>query len=187
MAWLSVILMGACLGFALVHGARVVRGGARRPGELAHMAMALGMGAMFAPAQDPVPRLVWVLVFAATAVGALGSTVRERGIGGEPGHRLVGSIAMLFMLLVGHQEAGQVWRSLVAIVLAGTCGWHALRCADRLRDAEHAGNALVEDVANGHAPVERGGVALAVRRPRLVDVGHVAVAAAMALMLLGAV
>ena len=139
---------------------------------LAHLAMAVGMAAMFAPALDPVPHGVWVLVFVATALGAIGSTVRERGIGGEPGHRLVGSVAMLFMLLVGHHEAGQVWRSVVAVVLAAACGWHALGCAERLRDPE---------------PPPPGAVALAVRRTRLADFGHVVVAAAMALMLLGAV
>jgi hypothetical protein len=154
---------------------------------LAHLAMALGMAAMFAPAHDPVPHVGWVLVFVATAVAAVGSTVRERGIGGEPGHRLVGSIAMLFMLLVGHEEAGQVWRSLVAIVLAGTCGWHALRCADRLRGDENTANVLVEGMSNGDAPAETGVVAVAVGRARLVDAGHVVVAATMASMLLGAV
>lgn len=170
MVWLSVVPAGACLAVALLHGVRAVRLPGRRLGaELLHLVMASGMAAMFAPAFDPVPRVAWVVTFAAGAAWASVAVVRDRAFGGEPGHHLVGSVAMLFMLFGGHQAAG--WRAPVAIVLAGACAWHALRCAEPLRE---------------DAPPPGGGVAVVARTSRLADVGHVVVAVAMAVMLLGA-
>ncbi len=171
MTWLSVVLAGGCLVVALLHGMRaVVAPGRRVPAELLHLVMALGMAAMFAPADDPVPRGMWVVTFGVCTAWAAVAVVRRREIGGELGHHLVGSAAMLFMLLVGHGAAG--WGAPAAIVLAGACGWHALRCVERLHE---------------QGPVPGGGVAVAARTSRLADLGHVGVAVAMTVMLLGAV
>ena len=176
MAWLSVILASGCLAIALLHGLRTLS--RWRAGELPHAVMALGMAAMFAPPFDPVPRLVWVATFALCAVWTLAAVlVRRGGFGTEPGHHLVGSVAMLFMLLGGHQAAG--WRAPVAILLAGACTWHALRCVERLAATSPERGPTDLRAAVATAPT-------GTRVARLVDTGHVVVAVAMSTMLLGA-
>jgi Domain of unknown function (DUF5134) len=95
---------------------------------------------MCAP-HDPVPAPVWSAVFATCTAGALAAVVRSRDIGGEPGHLLAGSAAMLFMIASGHPHAehGSGWAAPAALVLAGACAWHALRCALRLGQGQGAG------------------------------------------------
>jgi Domain of unknown function (DUF5134) len=131
--WLSVVLAVGCLVLAALHAVRLAA--SRSAAEAVHLAMALGMAAMFAPI-DPVPAPLWTAVFAACTAGALAAVVRSRDAGGEPGHLLAGSAAMLFMVASGHAHAGHgtgpVWAAPAALVLAGACAWHALRCTLRL-------------------------------------------------------
>jgi hypothetical protein len=175
-----------CAAVGLFHLARLV--GRRREvvSELAHAVMGLGMAAMFTPALDPVPDPVWAAAFGLGLAWFLAAALRSGTIGGDAGHHVVGSGAMLFMLATGdvvHDGgvAGPLGiASLAALVLTGYFAWHALRCADRCRPSEPAR--------------EPGGAAVAVcPRVRLFDppqhaaVAHLVVAVAMAVMLLGMV
>jgi len=131
--WLSGVLAGGCLVLGALHAVRLAA--TRSAAEAVHLAMALGMAAMFA-SHDPVPNPVWTAVFAACTAGALAAVARSRDAGGEPGHLLAGSASMLFMVASGHAQAGHgsgpAWAAPAALVLAGACAWHALRCTLRL-------------------------------------------------------
>lgn len=153
MPWLSGILVALCLALALLHAVRLV---ARRSGaEAVHLAMALGMAAMFAPL-DPVPAPVWTAVFATCTAAALAFVARTRDLAGEPGHLLVGSVAMLFMAVSEHVHGGHAggpgWAAPAALLLAGACAWHALRCAQRFDEPSATGGVLgVRAGAGAHA------------------------------------
>jgi hypothetical protein len=185
MGWVSGGLALVCLGLAVLHLLRVAlrrRDSAIDPAvEFSHTAMALGMAAMFSPVGDPVPQPAWTIVFVAAAAWFV--VRRLRGPDQESLHHIVGSTAMLFMLVAGHGPHGGPdslgLLSVVAILLTGYFGWHALRCAERCRRSEDA------------EVVEAGGaLALQVRSlraPQLAAMAHLVMAVAMAGMLLGMV
>lgn len=174
---MSAVLAVVCVVVALFHLARLAVRRRDVVGELAHALMGLGMAAMFSPAADPVPAPVWTVVFAA-GLAWFGAGARRSGtLGGDAGHHVVGSCAMLLMLAAGHGAHTGV-ASLAALALTGYFAWHALRCVDRCR-------------ASG--PVrEPGGAAVAVRAevrvfdpPQHAAAAHLVMAAAMTVMLLG--
>jgi hypothetical protein len=137
---------------------------------------------------------VWTVVFVLCGLWFAAVAVRSRSVRGDAAHHVVGSAAMLFMLLTHHNAAdvpaghaahhvaggglGPV--PLVAIVLAGYFGWHALRCSDELRAAAPAGP-LSGSVGAGGAVAVRVGV---LRSARTAAVAHVVMAVAMTVMLL---
>jgi uncharacterized protein DUF5134 len=187
MGWVSGGLAVVCLGVGLLH---LLRAALRRQdvaGELSHAAMGLGMAAMFWPFGNPVPGPVWTVVFALCLAWFGGAVLRgwmvgTRTFGGDAGHHVVGSGAMLLMLAAGHSAHGRGaagtlgLASVAALGLTGYFAWHALRCADGCRRPEPAPGA--------------GAVAV---RTRTLEAPHVAAAAqlvtaaAMAVMLLGMV
>jgi Domain of unknown function (DUF5134) len=196
-SWVSGGLALVCLAVTLLHVARLVlhaRAFGDDPGgpvgEVSHAAMALGMAAMFSPLGDPLPGPVWAVLFVLCGGWFAAVAVRTRSIGGDAAHHVVGSAAMLFMLLTHHNDAdmeampgmhhaaggglGPV--PLVAIVLAGYFGWHALRCSDALRV-----EGPVEPEGSRGAVVQRVGV---LRSAQTVAVAHVVMAVAMTVMLL---
>jgi hypothetical protein len=201
MSWVSAGLAVVCLAVAALHLARLalhaggfgdVPGGP--VGEVSHAAMALGMAAMFSPLGDPLPGPVWTVVFVLCGLWFAAVAVRSRSVGGPvvhtAAHHVVGSAVMLFMLLTHHNDAdlpaghaahhtaggglGPV--PLVAIVLAGYFGWHALRCSDALHADPPVGPA-----GGGAAVAQRIGV---LRSARPAAVAHVVMAVAMTVMLL---
>jgi hypothetical protein len=123
--WLDVPFGVACLLAGLHHLGLAVGGRAPAVSALAYALMGLGMASMFLPAADPVPRPVWVAVFAASLVW-FGVGVVRRGGGslfGDAGHHVVGAAAMLFMLLADpHATMGTsgsgLLTSAVALALA---------------------------------------------------------------------
>lgn len=195
MTTLAGILAVACLA---VGGFHLLRLRLDPIGELSHAAMGVGMAAMFSPLGDPVPAPVWIAVFVLCGAWFAASALRSPAgrCRADAVHHVVGSGAMLFMLLgahgagvagtgavhaghVGHgggPDGGLGLASLAGIVLAGYFTWHVLRCGDRLRTdrpAPQEGSVTVRtDV---------------LRDARVVALAHVVMAAAMAVMLLGMV
>jgi hypothetical protein len=211
MAWLSGALAVACVAVGLLHLLRLVVLRRDVVGEATHAAMAVGMAAMSSPLGDPVPELVWATVFVLCGAWFAALAVRARSVRGDAGHHVVGTGAMLFMLLSGHshapgtggsEHAGHLGHgggpegalgigSVAAIVLAGYFAWHVLRCSDRLRSCAlaHAPNPAASAVAG---PAPGGAVALrtpalSVRAPQTAAVAHLVMGAAMTVMLLGMV
>ncbi|MFC4944006.1 DUF5134 domain-containing protein [Pseudonocardia sp. GCM10023141] len=196
-----------CLALGVMHLLRLAVRRVDMIGEGSHAAMCIGMAAMFSPLPDPVPTPVWIVIFVA-CLGWFGAVaIRGRSLGGEPGHHVVGSAAMLFMLLSGHAGAaghasgnaghgggvgGFTATSIIAIVAAGYFAWHGLRCADRLRMC-HAQAEPVDTVqvrAGSDSVAALGGSVLAlpaVTRPQTAAVAHIVMAVAMTVMLLGMV
>lgn len=196
MTAVAVLLAVGCLGVGAFHLARL---GLDPPREASHAAMGIGMAAMFSPSGDPVPAAVWIAVF--TACGAWFAADALRSPAGsrrsDAVHHVVGSGAMLFMLLGGHGggvagtgavHAGHVGHgagtglglsSPVALVLAGYFAWHVLRCADHLRAC------APRDEAPAGGPVAVRSAVL--RDARSVALAHLVMAAATAVMLLGMV
>jgi hypothetical protein len=193
-SWVSAALALVCLAVAALHLARLVlhAGGfgdvpGGPVGEVSHAAMALGMAVMFSPSGDPLPGPVWTVVFVLCGLWFTAAAVRSRSLRGDAAHHVVGSAAMLFMLLTHHNDAdvpgghmahhdtggglGPV--PLVAILLAGYFGWHALRCTDALRADE-------PEVAGGAVALRVG----VLRSARTAAVAHVVMAVAMTVMLL---
>jgi hypothetical protein len=178
--WVSGGLAVVCLGIGLLHLLRVLALRGDVAGELSHAAMGLGMAAMFSPVGNPVPAPVWTVVFALALVWFGGAVLRSRAFGGDAGHHVVGSGAMLLMLAAGHSAHGDRAAgalgiaSVVALALTGYFAWHALRCADGCRRPDPVPG--VVDV-----------------RTRALEAPHVAAAAqlvtagAMSVMLLGMV
>jgi len=208
--WVSAGLALVCLAVVALHAARlVVHAGAFGDipggpiGEVSHAVMALGMAAMFSPLGDPVPAPVWTVAFAVCGAWFAAVALRTGSFGGDAGHHVVGSAAMLFMLLAGHDHAaadagadaghaahhsaaggGVGVVSVLAILLAGYFAWHALRCSDRLR--------VGADDDPGPAPAGSGATAVAqrtgvLRSARTAALAHVVMAVAMTVMLLAMV
>lgn len=177
-----------CLALGVLHLLRLVLRRADPAGEASHAAMCVGMAAMFSPLGDPVPAPVWVAIFGGWLAWFGVVVARARSMGGEPGHHVVGSAAMLFMVLGGHagpgghggHASGFSITSIVAIVLAGYFAWHVLRCTDRLRVAVTRPPA----VAAADGPVL---VLPAIGTPRVAAVAHIVMAVGMTVMLLGMV
>ncbi|WP_214406506.1 DUF5134 domain-containing protein [Pseudonocardia lacus] len=203
MDWVSAGLAVVCLAVAALHVARLalhagafgdIPGGPL--GEVSHATMAVGMAAMFSPLGDPLPTPVWTVAFVLCGAWFAAVALRTRSFGGDAGHHVVGSAAMLFMLSTGHNHtdpgtgadaAGHAAHhgatggvglvSVAAILLAGYFAWQALRCSDHLRVR-----------AEPDAPAS-GGAALALRTgvlrsARTAAVAHVVMAVAMTVMLL---
>lgn len=110
--WVGLTFSVACLAVSGYYAAVLIAysvgtpgsAGSRRGGgyELSHLGMALGMAAMFSPLGDPVPRLVWLIVFgiaaawyAACLLHAGRATDNTDNIAR---HHLVANLAMLFMV-----------------------------------------------------------------------------------------
>lgn len=200
MGWLSVVLAGACLGVGLLHLVRLLVVRADPAGEVAHAAMGFGMAAMFSPAGDPVPGPAWMVVFGPCA--AWFAAVALRSGCSRARHHVVGSGAMLFMLLGGHSHApgaagaahaghaghagGMGVGSVVAIVLAGYFAWHVLRCADRWGESAQPVPA-VGGVLSADGTVAVRTPVPTVGAPRTAALAHLVMAAAMTVMLLGMV
>lgn len=134
MPWLSGVVSSLLLFAALVYVVRLA--GRFRFGDLSHAAMAAGMAAMFSPLGDPVPEAVWVAVFSVCAAVSLPGSFRGGYDGVEARHHLVGSLAMLFMLLGGHRHAdpplGAGLASVAALALAGYFIGYALWGVERI-------------------------------------------------------
>ena len=201
MEWGSAALALACLAAGVLHVVRiaVVRRGVGA--EASHAAMALGMAAMASPIGDPVPEPVWTAVFAGIAAWFAALALRTRATDRDVVHHVVGSGAMLFMLAVehsGHSSGPSMEIAmghgamggppgvvpLTAMALTGYFAYHALRCADRCRQApEDAGCRGEARLATaGPAAPER---TLALHTPRAGAIGHLVAAVAMSAMLLG--
>lgn len=196
MDWVSGALALVCLAVAALHLTRVALQATPfgdvpdgPAGEVSHAAMAAGMAAMFSPVGDPLPGPVWTVVFVACGLWFGTVALRTRSFRGDAAQHVVGSAAMLFMLLTHHntvtagQDAGHAAHGgtgpvlVIAILLAGYFAWHALRCVDRLGAAPPA----VADPAGGAAVAQRVGV---LRSAQTVAVAHVVMAVAMTVMLL---
>lgn len=106
-AWSDGLLGVVCLLVGLSHIGMPPPGPVRFAHAAAHAVMGIGMAAMFVPAVDPVPRPVWVAVFAAVAVWFAAACVRARSLLGDAGSHVVGAAAMLYMLLgPAHHHGG---------------------------------------------------------------------------------
>ena len=201
MSVVSGVLSVGCLAVALLHLVRLVRptsddhGGCSPIGELSHAVMALGMAAMFSPVTDPLPPPVWTLAFLLCGAWFVAVAVGTRSPGGDAAHHIVCSAAMLFMVSAHHGQpapagdhaghgggGGEGIVPLVAIVLAGYFGWHALRCTDRLR-ACAAGSERAVDGAGTTALAQRVRL-VPVSSPQTVALAHLVMAGAMTAMLL---
>jgi hypothetical protein len=209
MASTSGALAVVCLAAGLLHLIRLAVLRRDVVGEVSYTAMGLGMAAMFSPLGDPVPTAVWCAVFVLAATWFAVRVLRGDAAGGEAAHHVVGSGAMLFMLVAGNSEgalgghaahgagpdsalAGAVGLvSATAMLLAGYFAWHALRCADRCRtttcpDPHPA--VSVQDGRDGRdgpdAAVARRAPAFSVCAPQTAAVSHVVLAVAMTAMLL---
>jgi uncharacterized protein DUF5134 len=183
MTWVTGALAVVCLAVGLFHVARLVVLRRDVASELGHAAMGLGMAAMFSPVDDPVPGPVWTLVFAVCLAWFGGAVLRSRTFGGDAGHHVVGSGAMLLMLIAGHSADGHGaagtlgLASVLALGLTGYFAWHTLRCADRCHRERPTGP--------GATPVAVR--ARALDAPGLAAAAQLVTAAAMAVMLLGMV
>jgi Domain of unknown function (DUF5134) len=204
MVWGSGVLALACLAVGVLHLVRLAVVRRDVVGEVSHVAMALGMAAMASPFGNPVPGPVWTMVFVVIATWFVLLVVRSGGFGGERGHHVVGSVAMLFMLAFEHGIASSpgghvagmggashgsaavvVFASVIAIALAGYFGWHTLRCADRCRRAdcsEQSSSVTSGNVAPDSSVAVRPGWSL--RTPQTAAAGHLVLAGSMAAMLL---
>jgi Domain of unknown function (DUF5134) len=183
MSWVTGVLAVVCLAVGLFHLARLVVLRSEVASELAHAAMGLGMAAMFSPVGDPVPGPVWTLVFAVGLAWFGGGVLRSRRFGGEAGHHVVGSGAMLLMLIAGHSAHGRGaagtlgLASVLALGLTGYFAWHTLRCADRCHRERPAGPGAAPVAVRAHA----------LEAPELAAAAQLVTAAAMTVMLLGMV
>lgn len=193
---LSGGLGALCLAVALLH---LVRLGLRRGeplGEVSHAVMGLGMAAMFVPAADPLPRTAWLVAFAAIGAWFAAAAVRARTVAGGPGHHLAGAVAMTFMLFA-HQHRGaaaagggaHAHHGGVAAVDGGPMAL-VVTGAALLLAAYFAAHAVRHLTGQPHplpGPAVGGRIAVLERvRTHAVDpVLHVAMGAAMAVMLLG--
>lgn len=210
MDWVSAGLALVCLAVVALHVARlVVHAGAFGDipggslGEVSHATMALGMAAMFSPLGDPLPAPVWTAAFVLCGAWFAAVALRTGSFGGDAGHHVVGSAAMLFMLLVGHggagadagADAGHAAHhsaagggvgvvSVLSILLAGYFAWHALRCSDRLRVGAPDDATAAPASPGATAVARRTGV---LRSTRTAALAHVVMAVAMTVMLLAMV
>jgi uncharacterized protein DUF5134 len=214
MATVAAILAVVCLAVAAFHVLRLVVVRIDPIDETSHAVMGLGMAAMFSPVGVPVPTAVWVGAFLLS--GAWFAAVALRSAPG-PGrtdavHHVVGSAAMLFMLLGDHagggepgaEHAGHIGHgggpegdlglpSVAAIVLAAYFAWRAVR---RGGGTEAVPTSGVSDPATGSGSVAAAGTVVIgapqTRSRRLLDGAaagwaHAVMAGAMSFMLLGMV
>jgi hypothetical protein len=115
--WVELIFAVACLAVAGYYAAALITcslgtrdgiGGQRGGGyELSHLGMALGMAAMFSPRGDPVPRLVWSIVFGMAAAWFATCLLHASTSADDAArHHLVANLAMLFMVASDHRQHG---------------------------------------------------------------------------------
>jgi hypothetical protein len=204
--WVATLFCVLCLGVAAVHLVALVTPGRDRLGTAAHALMGLGMAGMFSPVGDPVPGQVWVVGF--VAVGAwFGAVALRAGTwAGEPVHHVVGSVAMLLMLVpsgpatgdhaghAGHAAHGGGGAplglvSVASVLLAGYFVWHGMRVlhgwrAGRARPAPPAAAPPEVGAPVAVLPV---GVGRARLGPDTAVAAHLVMATAMAGMLLNLV
>lgn len=202
MVWGSGVLALACLGVGVLHLVRLALVRRDLVGEASHGMMAMGMAAMASPLGNPVPDSVWTAVFVLITAWFGVLALRSGGLGGDRGHHVIGSAAMLFMLAVQHggTSAGHlvgtgaavhgssgtfVLASAVAIAFAGYFAWHTLRCADRCRrpaSGEPAATVAGGARAPATSTVVRPG--WSIRTPQAAAAGHLVLAVSMAAMLM---
>ncbi|MCX6465331.1 MAG: DUF5134 domain-containing protein, partial [Pseudonocardiales bacterium] len=118
-AWWDVPLAVACALAGLVAVVQLATRRAPAADAAAHAAMGLGMAAMIVPAADVVPPPLWVAAFVVSGAWFFAAALRAGTVGGGAGRHLAGAVAMLFMLLVGHDHAA-------GDGAAGTAPHHAL-------------------------------------------------------------
>ncbi len=204
--WLDLPLAVACLLVAAFHGWLLAT--RREPvlSSAAHLVMGLGMAAMFLPALDPLPRPVWVGLFAVSGAWFGAAALRSGSVFGTAGHHVVGAAAMLFMLLGGHDHAAMAAGPvdpehaqhaaagagapglLVTVLALVFAGWYAADIVRTLlhRDPALADPALVGAAATTRTPVRVPGGPRHAAPPRpLVETAHIVMAVAMVTMLLG--
>ncbi|MDN5858212.1 MAG: DUF5134 domain-containing protein [Pseudonocardia sp.] len=99
--WSGVLLAAACALAGLYFVWQLATRRRAASSASVHAVMAAGMVAMFVPAADPLPAVVWAGVFLLVGVWYAAAAIRAGSLQGEPGHHMVGAGAMLFML-VGH-------------------------------------------------------------------------------------
>lgn len=215
MATVMAVLAAVCLAVAVFHVLRLVVVRVDAIGEVSHAVMGFGMAAMFSPVGIPVPAAVWVGVFLLTGAWFAAIALRSAPGPGRAGaiHHVVGSAAMLFMLLGAHtgsgepgaEHAGHVGHgggpagdlglaSVAALVLAGYFAWRAVRRGDGVVPA----SGMTDPAAgSGSAPAPAAGTAVIeearTRSRRLLDNtaavewAHAVMAGAMTVMFLGMV
>jgi len=190
----------ACLAVGLLHLVRLVLVRRDLVGEASHAVMATGMAATASPLGNPVPEPVWTAVFALVAAWFGVLALRSGGLGGERGHHVIGSAAMLFMLVVEHGGASEghmaaasdstsvalVLAPAIALALAGYFAWHTLRCAGRC-GRQASGEPAAAVAGGGAAPAASGAVRAvwSPRTPQTAAAGHLVLAVSMAAMLMG--
>lgn len=101
-AWIDGLLGLVSLLAGGYHVALLLSGRSGFAPGIAHAVMGFGMAAMFVPAADPLPRMLWVAVFGAVAVWFGAAGLRTGTLLGAAGHHAVGAGAMLAMVLQGH-------------------------------------------------------------------------------------
>jgi hypothetical protein len=173
--------------------------------ELSHLGMALGMAAMFSPIGDPLPRLMWLLVFGMLAAWFASRTLREGLRPDDTAQHLVANLAMLFMVLAmgghtvtvgtagahagheGHAAGGADGSGLIegpvgtvlSVLLAGYFAVHAVRALRRLVTASRP------DVLPGAPAAGGAGAVTAVRgraQSRVEAATHVVMSLSMTVM-----
>jgi hypothetical protein len=210
----SAVLAVLCLGIALFHLTRLVIPGATAGdeavggpvGEASHAVMAVGMAAMFSSQVSLLPRPVWTVAFVLCGAWFAATALRNRSTAMDAGHHVVGHVAMLFMLYVGHgatvadtaQGGGHDGHAghggglgagglgmlgmVVSIVFAGYFVHHALRCLDRMRTSGTPSGTPAGPV--GPVALRSRLRARVLTDPRSVATVHLLMAVAMAVMLL---
>ncbi|GAA2899883.1 hypothetical protein GCM10010472_67620 [Pseudonocardia halophobica] len=214
MAWFDAGVSAVLVGVGLLHVVRLVtarRDGRPAAGELAHVAMALGMASMFSPTLDPLPSVAWSVLFGLSAAWFTAAALRDGPAADDAAHHVVCGLAMLFMLVLsphggqvpsaGHSGHGAVagvpiWVSGVSLLLVGYFAWHGMRCGDRWACAAHrvvphlpvtVGGPPAAAPCAGSDRVAAGARLGALRTARVAAVAHLIAAASMAVMLLGAI
>ena len=114
MSWVDRVFAGLCVLVAGYFVARLVfagRGAERsdRIGDLAQLAMGVGMAAMFLPAADPLSPAAWIGLFVVIGAWIAAGLLRSGPGSGHQVHLVVSIAAMVYMLaMVGAPVAEQV-------------------------------------------------------------------------------
>jgi hypothetical protein len=149
-AWLAGALAAVMIATAVYCASRLVAPGARRCAggrdvDLVHTVMGVSMGGMLVTRLNPLPNVVWAVLFGAATVWFGGQIWRRAGAHHVP--HLVMSGAMVYMLLavtaapkeIGSMAMGGSRFPLIALVLAlamiGCVVWQAERLSARMTPA----------------------------------------------------
>jgi hypothetical protein len=217
MATVAAMLAAVCLAVAAFHLLRLVVVRVDPIDEVSHAVMGFGMAAMFSPVGVPVPMAVWVGAFLLS--GSWFAAVALRSAPGpwraDAVHHVIGSAAMLFMLLGDHAGSGEPGAghaghighgggpegdlglaSVAAIVLAAYFAWRAVsRGGGREAVPESGVPGPAAGSGSVAAPAVAGSVVIGAPRTRsrrllegsAAGWAHAVMAGAMSLMLLGMV